>query len=120
MLQRHLRKIGVELFGQNHRHRGVDALPHLDLRHDQRGLAGIIDADEGIGRKLAVGHIRRLHRLIGRAYGHMKSEQNPPARPLVRRSRRESPGEIPCTIAMIASYDWRPEAACLIAARMRT
>ena len=30
---------------------GIDALPHLDLRHDERDLARAIDADESIGRE---------------------------------------------------------------------
>ena len=28
--------------------------------------AGLVDADEGVGRELAVGHIERLHRLVDR------------------------------------------------------
>ena len=52
-----LAEIGIELFGENHRDRGIDALPHLDLRHDQRGLAGMINADESIRRELAVGRV---------------------------------------------------------------
>jgi hypothetical protein len=31
--------VRVELLGQDHGDRGVDALPHLDLRHDQRRVA---------------------------------------------------------------------------------
>ena len=75
MLKRHLLKIGVEFFGQDHRHRRIDSLPHLDLRHHQRGSAGVVDANEGVGRKLAVGHIGRLHRFVGRANGKVEREQ---------------------------------------------
>ena len=75
MLQRDLRQISVELFGQNHRNRGVDALAHLDLGHHQRGLAGGVDADEGIGGEFALGHIRRLHRLVAGAQRKVEREQ---------------------------------------------
>ena len=75
MLQRHLRKVGIELFGQDHRNRGVDALAHLDLRHHQRGLAGGIDADEGVGGEFALGHVRRLHRFVAGAQRKMEREQ---------------------------------------------
>ena len=71
---------------------GVDALPHLDLRHHQRGLAGRVDADEGVGRELAVGVVRRLHRLVGRA--HAEDGRRAESRPPDRRSaatRRETP-----------------------------
>ena len=79
VLQRHPREIGVELFRQNHGYRGVDALPHLDLRHHQRRLAGWIDADESIRRELAGGVVRRLHRLVDRQRrgGKVEREQKP-------------------------------------------
>ena len=79
VLEHNLSEIGVELFGQNHRHRGIDALAHLDLRHDQRRLAGMIDADEGIGGKLARSIIRRLLRLVRGAQRQMQG-QNQTAR----------------------------------------
>lgn len=75
MLERHLLEIGIEFFGQYHRHRRIDSLAHLDLRHHQRGLAGGINADEGVGREFADGHVRRLYRLVHRADGKVKREQ---------------------------------------------
>ena len=66
MLKNDRRKIRVQFFGQYHRDRGVDALSHLDLRHDERRLSGAIDADEGVGRELALGHVGRLHRFVCR------------------------------------------------------
>jgi hypothetical protein len=49
---------------------------HLDLRHDEDGVAGLIDADEGVGRELAVGRILRLHRFVdGGAQRQVESEQ---------------------------------------------
>ena len=59
-----LREVGVEFLGEDHGDRGVDALAHLGLRHHQRGLAGIVDADEGVRRELAVGMVGRLFRLV--------------------------------------------------------
>ena len=76
VLQRYLRKVGVEFLGENHRDRGVDALAHLDLRHHQRGPAFGVDADEGVGRELAGGRVGRLHRLVDRgAKRKMEREQ---------------------------------------------
>jgi hypothetical protein len=66
MLEHDLRIIAVELFAKNHRYRGIDALAHLHLRHDQRRLAGMIDADEGIGRKLAHSAVRSWLDLVFR------------------------------------------------------
>ena len=57
MGESHLRPIGVELLGQDHRDRGVDPLPHLHLRHDQGHLAGGVDPDEGVGREAAAGRV---------------------------------------------------------------
>jgi hypothetical protein len=46
-----LSEIHLQLFGDQHRHRGVGALAHLDLRHDHRHLAVAADSDKGIGRE---------------------------------------------------------------------
>jgi hypothetical protein len=40
-------------------------------------MACYVDANEGVGRELAVGHIRRLHRLVYRTYREMECEQKP-------------------------------------------
>ena len=64
MLDHDLREVGVQFLGEDHRDRGVNALAHLGLWDDQRGLAGIVDADEGVWRELAVGMIGRLFRLV--------------------------------------------------------
>ena len=64
MLDHDLREVGVEFLGEDHGDRGVDALTHLGLRDDQHGLAGIVDADEGIRRELAIGIVGRLFRLV--------------------------------------------------------
>ena len=55
------------------------ARAHLDLGHDQRGIAGIVDPNEGVGGELAVGVIRRLHRFVWRqrAQRKMECEQKP-------------------------------------------
>ena len=76
MRERDMRHIGVQLLRQDHRNRGVDSLPHLDLRHHQRGAAIGIDADEGIRREPALGPIGRLHRLVGGPQRQMECEQH--------------------------------------------
>ncbi len=119
MLQRHLREIGVELFGENHRHRGIDALAHLDLRHDQRGLAGMIDADEGVRRKLAGRVVGRLLRLVHRAHRQMEGEQKSAGQAaLEQRAARRSSRRDLRAVLIAASY--ASPAARLIASRMRT
>ncbi|MGY4367712.1 hypothetical protein ACVW1A_003777 [Bradyrhizobium sp. LB1.3] len=71
-----LAPVGVELFGEHRRDRGVGALAHLDLRHDQDRAAGLVDADEGVRCELAVGRVNRLHRLVdGGAQRQMEGEQ---------------------------------------------
>jgi len=62
MLENDLRKIGVELVGENHRNRGIDALTHFHLWHDQCRLARVIDADESVGLKL-------VRRIGGKRFG---------------------------------------------------
>lgn len=59
-----MRRIGVDFLGEDRRHGGIDALPHLDLWHDKRRLAGAVDSDERIGRELAAGVVRPLHRIV--------------------------------------------------------
>ena len=64
MFDHDLREIGVELLGEDHGDRSINALAHLDLRHDQRGLAGLVDADEGIRHEWALGGVGSLLRLV--------------------------------------------------------
>jgi hypothetical protein len=49
MLQLHLFQVYFQLFGDQHRDRGVGALAHLHIRHGQDDLPIDIDADEGVG-----------------------------------------------------------------------
>src|ERR1700730_13101084 len=119
--------IRIQLLRQDHRDGGVGALDHLDLRHDQCGLAGMMDADEGVGRDLAgviVGRLLRLVRGVERqadreheAAGQSASHKRPARRPWVE---IES-AWCECAMGkfMAASYAW-PSAARLIASRMRT
>ena len=85
-------------------------------------MACDVDANEGVGRELAVGHIGRLHRLIDRRPNREMECEQKPARQTGRQQRaaRNSIGNIFCNCHGALSYDWRPDAACLIAARMRT
>src|ERR1700760_4555778 len=48
----------VEFFGDQHGQRGINALTHFDLRHDQHDLAALVDLHESIRREYAV--LRRL------------------------------------------------------------
>ena len=48
VLESNLVQPDLQLLRQQHRHGGVDALAHLDHRHDQRHGALTIDADEGV------------------------------------------------------------------------
>ena len=51
MLQAHLIKAHFQLFGDQHRDRGVGPLAHLDIGHDENDLAVVLNADEGVGRE---------------------------------------------------------------------
>ena len=48
-LEGHLREVDFQLFGDEHAHRGVGALSHLDLRHDECHAVIRANADEGVG-----------------------------------------------------------------------
>ena len=43
-----MREVDFQLFGDKHGHRGVGALSHLDLRHDERHAVVRANANEGI------------------------------------------------------------------------
>jgi isoquinoline 1-oxidoreductase subunit alpha len=51
MLQPDLFQVHLQLFGDQHRDRGIAALAHLDIGHDQDDLPITSDADEGIKRE---------------------------------------------------------------------
>ncbi len=51
VLEPHLLEIHFELFGDQHRDRGIGALPHLHIGHRQHHLPIAADADEGVRRK---------------------------------------------------------------------
>ena len=61
LLQLDLGQVGAQLLGQQHRHRGEGALPHLDLVDDQGDDAVAVDADEGV--------VRQARRFAGGAGG---------------------------------------------------
>ena len=60
MLEVDLIQCDLELLGQQHGHRGVRALSHLDLTHDQGDASVLADADEPVRRE------RRCRDLSGR------------------------------------------------------
>jgi hypothetical protein len=51
MLQMHVFQVHLQLFGDQHRDRGVGALAHLDIGHGQDNVSVALDADEGVGRE---------------------------------------------------------------------
>jgi hypothetical protein len=51
MFEPHLFQVDLELFGDQHRDRGICALAHLDIGHGQNDLPIACDADEGVGHK---------------------------------------------------------------------
>ena len=52
VLKHDLSEVGIELLGQYHRDRCINALSHLNIGHDQRNFAIAADADERIGSKV--------------------------------------------------------------------
>ena len=117
-------ELDLQLLGDQHRHRGVGALAHLDLGNDQRHPAGTIDADEGVGRKAVRIGGRRAADQRRQADAQQQTAAGGERRPAgkIRRERRgirhggrsiEPHVQPPC-VPVPAS------AACLIAARMRT
>ena len=67
--------VRVELFRQDHRNRGVDALPHLHLRHDQGHKSIAVDANECVRRKPCIA--RRARRSRDR---HLEADEQRSAR----------------------------------------
>ena len=51
MLEAHLIEAHVQLFGDQHRDRGVGPLAHLDIGHDENDAPVAPDADEGVWRE---------------------------------------------------------------------
>src|SRR5260370_510190 len=53
MFKRDLAEFDFELFRDQHRDRGVGALPHLDIGHRQRDLPARRDPDIGVGNEIS-------------------------------------------------------------------
>jgi hypothetical protein len=51
MFHPHLFQVHFQLFGDQHRDRGIGALAHLDIGHGQDDLPIACDADEGVGHE---------------------------------------------------------------------
>ena len=84
MFDHDLRVVSVQFLREDHGDRGVDALAHLGLRDHQRGLAGIVDTDEGVWRELAARIVGRLLRLVdGRGAQRPREGQHEAARQAV-------------------------------------
>src|SRR5262245_49512604 len=71
VMEHDLSDVCVELFGQDRRDAGVDSLPHFDLWHDQRYLAGFVDTDKRVWRERSARGILWLFG-VGSAEGEME------------------------------------------------
>jgi hypothetical protein len=129
MLQPHLYKVHFQLFGDQHRDRGVGALAHLDIGHGQDNLPIAANANEGVGREaVAAGRFgiavceRQVQAQHQASAGGRPGLKESTPREIVRGRRsiracdagREvigDHGQPPCPLGC---------AACLIASRMRT
>jgi hypothetical protein len=72
VLQPHLFEVHLQLFGNQHRDRGVGALAHLHIGHCQDNLSVAFDADEGVGRE-ALG-ASRCGFAVGRPQGQAQQQ----------------------------------------------
>src|SRR5262249_45521597 len=118
VLEDDLSRVCVKLLRQDRRNARVYALPHFDLRHDQRNLAGSVDADIGVRCKLPVSRILWLRRLGGtnrEMEGEDKTSRQCTTEYATARDLRKLSGD-----SHDATNDFGAEAACLMAARMRT
>ena len=98
--------------------RGVDALPHLDLRHDQGDVALPVDPDEGVRRE---GPGRRRLAALGPRNAEAEYERRSRGLPMTPRARRigESLHGRPWA-RVLRHAAQAPPAARLMASRMRT
>ena len=118
VFERDQREIRIQFLGENHRDGGVHPLPHFHLRHDERGLAGLVDADERVRRKLPRCIIRRLIRFVDAICRQMEREQKAARDTALDEGAARGGGG-----RMMRGYihtDGSDPAARLIAARMRT
>jgi len=106
----------VELLGEDHGNRGVGALPHLHLGHDQGDEAVGIEADEGVRREARPLGARSRHRNVQR------DQQSRRARRADQAAARHPCGGAPPPRCGCAEPHGRHAAAAafLIAWRIRT
>jgi hypothetical protein len=51
MFEPHLLQVHLQLFGDQHRDRGIGPLTHLDIRHREDDMPVSVNADEGVWRE---------------------------------------------------------------------
>ena len=129
MLDGNFVDVDLELFGDEHRNRGVSPLSHLDEGHHEGDLTSAVDAQNSVRGERRVGSEGIANLPAG---GKTEGQRQPAADRSGRgkfqkvaargRPRREFRSErssfqtsIPVTAAVVAT-----PAACLIAARIRT
>ena len=87
VLDRDLVDIDLELFGDQHRDRGIGSLSHLDDRHHERDFAGAIDAQKRVRRERRIARETVAHLA---ACGQAEAQQQTAA----DRGGRREPEEI--------------------------
>ncbi len=117
MLERNALEVGIQLLRQYHGDGGVDALPHLDLRHHQSDHPLAVNPDERVGLKALRGGIPRG--AVPQRKIEPQQQGTARRRPCLEHSsarrihKRAPPG------LFNEAHELDP-AACLIALRMRT
>ena len=75
----HLSPVGIKLIGQQHGQTGMNALPHLRLRHEHRDRAVSAQADPAVEGHLPRCHGRQNRRHQSLAYWHQPPADRQPA-----------------------------------------
>src|SRR5262249_16106531 len=119
----HMLDVSVELLRQNHGYGRVDALPHLDLRHDQGDHALLIDPDEAVGLEtLSRALCRKCHTVPdGKVEPHQQSPTGSHASLEHRAPRRidDLEPQLGTRTHVLDPELWDPDAR-LMASRIRT
>ncbi len=114
LLDAHLRPVSVELFGQHHRQRRVDALAHLGMRHDHRHAVVGADAQPRTEQSGVGAPGQRLHAL----HAAERIEQPADGKPAERRSTADDQRPPRKPGRAHERFSWPAAAAIFTARRM--
>ena len=133
VLDRDFVDVDLELFGDQHRNRGIRPLSHLDDGHHERDLAGAIDAQKRVRRERRIGgetvaHLaargkaEAKHQSAADRSGRGELEKVAARGRYARREFRSMRSSFHTSVPVTASGApvVATPAACLIAARIRT